>query len=142
MEKSKNNTAKTLIIIFVVIISVGVLSIGGLYVWLHYDIFPRHKLGGVIPVGVYAPYEDGEVKDYALEYNWSVFESEIEYLYATYEFVEEYDKMYFKSTSREERFEVKYDEETKVLSIYLPENILNGWEKHSEIREWKTFKRK
>ncbi|MCR4875101.1 MAG: hypothetical protein K5923_05160 [Clostridia bacterium] len=142
MEKSKNNVAKNLIIIFVVIVSVGVLSIGGLYVWLNYDIFPRHKLGGVIPVGVYAPYEDGEVKQYAAEYNWCVYESNIEYLYATYDFVEEDGKMYFKYTSSEERFEVKYDEEAKVLSIYLPENILNGWEKHSETCEWKTFKRK
>ena len=119
------------------------MFIGGLYVWLRYDIIPRPKIGGVIPAGTYCPYEDGEVKLVALEYKWQVYRSSIEYLYARYNLVVEEDgTMYFENENGNNvRFEVKYDEETKVLSIYLPENILNGWEKYSEIYVWRTFKR-
>ena len=143
MEKSKKNSAKALIIIFIVIVLIGVLSIGGLYVFINYDIFPRHKLGGVISAGTYCPYEDGEIKDTVLEYKWQVYKSNIEYLYARYNLVVEEDgSMYFENENgKKARFEVKYDEETKVLSIYLPENILNGWEEYSETYVWRTFKR-
>ena len=82
-----------------------------------------------IPRGTYKPCVDGEIGDWVLGYNkFSVIEDE--------EGVWFYKYNYYDDTTW--KLKVEYDKESKILTVYMPENFLKVGE-GSEIVAY-TFK--
>lgn len=81
-----------------------------------------------IPRGTYKPCIDGEIGDWVLEDCWQVYD-DAEYRYNKFSVIEDekgvwfYKYNYYDDTTW--RLKAEYDKESKILTVYMPENFLN-----------------
>ena len=105
----------------------------------------QKKKGDVIPYGTYKLYENGEIQPTSYEHAWHIY-SKIECIYAEYDFIQEEDgTMYFQcQIEQKQKYLVKYDDETKILSIYLPSNMYTSHQESIYNKDnyiWMNFKK-
>ncbi|MCR4874329.1 MAG: hypothetical protein K5923_01135 [Clostridia bacterium] len=136
MTKRKEIKFIVFIIIVVVVISFSMSGCNS----------SKKKVGGIIPIGTYALYENGEIKQTPAEYYWGVYNRSITCLYAEYDFIQEDDgSMYFKcQIEQKQKYLVKYEEETEILSIYLPKEMYTDHQSaiFSDDYVWMNFKKR
>ena len=94
-----------------------------------------------IPRGTYKPCVDGEIGDWVLEDCWRVYD-EAEYSYNKFSVIEDEEGVWFYKYNYYDdttwKLKVEYDKESKILTVYMPENFLRVGE-GSEIMAY-TFK--
>ena len=108
----------------------------------------------IIPHGVYSLYVDGEIRQTGYEYTWRIH-SDAGFLYKD-DFsinisengddyvVGEFDSN-IESDSEWNKFDFKYDKETRILSVYLPKSIYSNYMSLSSYDSdylWVDYKRK
>ena len=108
----------------------------------------------IIPHGVYSLYVDGEIRQTGYEYTWRIH-SDAGFLYED-DFsinisengddyvVGEFDSN-IESDSEWNKFDFKYDKETRILSVYLPKSIYSNYMSLSSYDSdylWVDYKRK
>ena len=95
-----------------------------------------------IPRGTYKPCVDGEIGEWEFEDCWHVYD-EAEYCYNKFSVIEDEEGVWFYKYNDYDdttwKFKAEYDKESKILTVYMPENFLHLNE-GDEIKAY-TFKR-
>lgn len=95
-----------------------------------------------IPRGTYMPCIDGVIGDWVLEDCWQVFD-DAEYRYSKFSVIEDEEGVWFYKYNYYDdttwKLKAEYDKESKILTVYMPENFPNNNE-GSEIKAY-TFKK-
>lgn len=123
MSKTKKIT---IVISLVVLLSLLVVGIA--------FYFYRGNTYG-IPHGIYVPLdENGEKLEVVLEDKWIIRSDNAEYRYVIGTLIEEEGKIYFycDKITPACKYEMSYDKETEILTVYMPEKLGDG-----EIKAWK-----
>lgn len=79
-----------------------------------------------IPRGTYKPCVNGEIGDWVLEDCWQIFD-DAEYRYGKFSVIEDEKGVWFYRYNYTDdttwKLKAEYDEESKILTVYMPENF-------------------